>query len=329
MNIEKNHDNWLILFYSIPARPVSKRMKIWRRLVKSGALHFKGSVYLLPFNDDNFEFCQWLIAEINDMGGEAAFVVAANIETITNDEIKRLFNLQRDKDYRIIAKRLEEMEIRIQSIKNGTESYDMKKLFNHWVKLIHEFEEIRKADFFNSEAGGFLSAKIESTSAEIKGLKVPLAKKQKPLEISTRNIEAYQRKTWITRKKPFVDRMASAWLIKKFIDKDAVFDFIDEKEIASVDANIITFDIHGGTFTHLGDLCTFEVLLKSFGLKNRALQKIAEIVHELDIKDKKFRVPETKLIEDILIGIRKTAQNDAEALQKGIDVFEMLYAGNI
>lgn len=326
MNIEKKQ-NWLILFYSIPARPVNNRMKIWRRLLKSGALHFKGSVYLLPFSDENFEFCQWLIAEINGMGGESAFVVANSIETMTDDEIKKLFNQLRDKDYKIIQNRLEEIELRIQPIKNSTDNINFKRLYAQWLNLVREFKEIVKIDFFSSELGNVLARRIESTDIEIQRLRGHKAFKEKPLEIPTKNIRDYKGKTWVTRKNPFVDRMASAWLIKKFIDRDAVFDFIDEKELDKIDSNVITFDLQGGTFTHCGNLCTFEVLLKTFGLKDRDLHKIAEIVHELDLKDKKYRVPEAQLIEDILIGIRKTTQNDADALKMGMELFEMLFEG--
>jgi hypothetical protein len=143
--------------------------------------------------------------------------------------------------------------------------------------------------------------------------------------VAPARIEDYQHKTWVTRKRPFVDRFASAWLIKKFIDKNASFDFIDEKDLDNKNKNVIPFDIRGGRFTHAGNLCTFEVLMKSFGLKDRTMRKIAEIVHELDLKDDKFRAPEAKGIEDILSGIRKTAKDDHESLEKGISIFEMLY----
>ena len=138
-------------------------------------------------------------------------------------------------------------------------------------------------------------------------------------------IEEYQDKTWATRKRPFVDRFASAWLIKKFIDENASFVFIDENNLDKMDKDVIPFDIRGGRFTHAGDLCTFEVLMKSFSLKDKTLRKIAEIVHELDVKDDKFRNPEAKGIEDILSGIRKTAKDDNESMGKGIAIFEMLH----
>jgi len=145
------------------------------------------------------------------------------------------------------------------------------------------------------------------------------------IKYNLKEIDDYQDKTWATRKKPFVDRFASAWLIKKFIDKNASFTFIDEKDLENMSKDVIPFDIRGGRFTHEGDLCTFEVLTKSFNLKDKTLRKIAEIVHELDMKDEKFRTPEAKGIEDILSGIRKTVKDDHEALRKGMTIFELLY----
>ncbi|HSB51600.1 MAG TPA: chromate resistance protein ChrB domain-containing protein, partial [Dissulfurispiraceae bacterium] len=117
-----------------------------------------------------------------------------------------------------------------------------------------------------------------------------------------------------------------AWLIKKFVDVKAVFEFADEKDISKLGKGRVAFDVRGGGFTHTGDLCTFEVLLKAFGLKDKALRKIAEIVHQLDLKDDRYLAPEAKGVEEILLGLRKTAENDVDALAKGISVFEMLYA---
>jgi len=138
----------------------------------------------------------------------------------------------------------------------------------------------------------------------------------------------YQGKRWVTRKRPFIDRIASAWLIKGFIDKKAVFGFIDESEIEGLDKDTIAFDMVGGEFTHVGDMSTFEVLLKSFGLKGKALGVVAEIVHQLDLQDEKYRNPAAEGLREILDGIRKTVKDDHEALEKGMSIFEMLYAAN-
>jgi len=159
--------------------------------------------------------------------------------------------------------------------------------------------------------------------SQIRALSGVEERKESP--ILTRDITKYQGKVWVTRKKPFVDRMASAWLIRKFIDSKAVFGFINEKEIDTLDKKSSAFDIRGGEFTHSGDRCTFEVLIKAFGLKDKILRKMAEVVHDLDMRDDKYKAAEARGLEDILSGIRKSAKDDAEALEKGMAVFEMLY----
>ncbi len=324
-----NPDDWLVFFYGVPSKPVSKRMKIWRRLIKAGSLHFKGSVYILPFSDDNLEFFQWLISEINSMGGEGAFVRAGNIETVRNSEIVQLFNQQKDNEYKLMEKGLDEIERRLQSIKKGTKGLDEKRLLVQMNKIIREFEDAGRTDFFNAGYGGILAGRIEAAHTEIRKIKGFEGKKEKSAEVVIRKIDEYRGRTWVTRKRPFVDRIASAWLIKRFIDKEALFEFVDERDIGGLDDSLITFDVQGGIFTHIGNLCTYEVILRSFGLKNKALQKIGEIVHELDIKDGRYRASEAQGIEDILIGIRKTAENDLQVLEKGMAVFDMLYASKI
>lgn len=328
MNMRYNNMNeigWLIFFYSVPSRPVSSRMKVWRRLSKAGAIPFKGAVYILPFNEEHYEFLQWLTSDVESMNGEAAFIKAGTIETIKNSAIVDLFNQQRENAYRIIEKKTEEIERRLNSVKKGAEAKDNKKLLAQFIKHQKEFEEIRKVDFFVSKSGNALKKRLANLQAEINKISGLRVRAQISI-ITPRHIENYKGKTWITRKRPFVDRMASAWLIKRFIDKKAIFRFIDEKEIENLGKNSITFDIKDGEFTHRGDMCTFQVLVKAFNLKNKALKKIAEIVHEIDMKDGKYENIEARGIEDVLTGIRKTIKDDAAALEKGMAVFEMLYA---
>ncbi|MFZ3064335.1 MAG: chromate resistance protein ChrB domain-containing protein [Nitrospirota bacterium] len=319
------YNGWLIFFYSVPSRPVSSRMKVWRRLSKAGAIQFKGAVYILPFNDEHYELLQWLTSEVASMKGEAAFIKADMIEAIKNSAIVDLFNQQRESVYRIIEKKIEDIERKLNSVKKGADVKDNKKLSGQFIKHQKEFEEIRKVDFFVSKSGNALKKRLANLQAEVNklsGLKV----KAQIAVITPKRIENYKGKTWRTRKRPFVDRMASAWLIKRFIDKKAIFRFIDEKEIENIDKKSITFDIKDGEFTHRGDMCTFEVIVKSFNLKDKALKKIAEIVHEIDMKDDKYENMEARGIEDILTGIRKAIKNDAAVLEKGMAVFEMLYA---
>ncbi|MBI3353358.1 MAG: chromate resistance protein [Nitrospirae bacterium] len=318
---------WLLFFYSVPARPVSSRVKIWRRLAKAGAIQLKGAVYVLPYSERHYEFLQWLISEITAMKGDGAFVKARGLEGIKDSEIIELFNRQRERDYKGIEKRLVEIERQFNNIKKGGTAKKGKRLTELLSRIIKEFDGLRKIDFFSARAGRTLEAKIRGMKAEAKNLTGYTGKRAvSAVALVLRQAKDYQGRTWATRKRPYVDRMASAWLIKRFIDRDASFKFIDEEEIGHLNRDAAAFDIRGGEFTHQGDLCTFEALLKAFCIKDKGLKKIAEIVHELDMKDSKYTSNEAMGIEGIIIGITKTAKDDANALEKGMAIFEMLYA---
>lgn len=321
--------SWLLIFYSVPSKPVSNRMKIWRRLSKVGAIPLKGAVYILPYNEEHYELCQWLMSEVSAMGGEGDFVITDNFEMLKNTEIIALFNTHRKADYINMGKRLNEFEIKVNSIKKGSKAKNIKTFKDRLNRHVKDFDDIKKIDFFSSKMGRRVESKLQSLRTEFKKITWTDMKKgeiEQKIAIPHRSRENYQGKIWVTRKKPFVDRMASAWLIKKFIDREAVFQFINERERENVDKDSVTVDIRGGEITHIGDLCTFEVIVKSFGIKDKVIKKIAELVHELDMRDDKYSPPEAKGIEEILLGIRKTIPNDMDALEKGISVFEMLYA---
>lgn len=317
----------LLFFYSVPSKPVSSRMKVWRRLAKAGAIQFKGAVYILPYSEEHYEFFQWLVSEVTSMKGDAAFVRVENIETMKESEIIGLFNQQREKDYSVVIKKVEEIERKVNSFRKGSPQNN-KKLTDQMLRLDKEFQGIRAVDFFSSKTGEAIKRHIKTLQSEIRGMTEPGIKEQK-ITLVSKQIEDYQSMNWVTRKKPFIDRMASAWLIKKFIDKKAVFNFMNERDMENLAEGTAAFDVRGGEFTHFGDMCTFETLVKSFGIKDKAVKKIAEIVHELDVKDEKFKTDEARGIEGLLSGIRKTAKSDAEALEKGMEVFEMLYASKI
>lgn len=323
---ERKGSGWLIFFYTVPSRPVSNRMKVWRKLNKAGAVQLKGAVYILPFTEEHYEFLQWLVAEIAGMKGEAAVVSTEKIDTMKDTEIIALFNKQRAHDYQSTGKALDDLERRLSSIQKGAKAQNVKGISEQLDKILKTFEDVKQRDFFSSTEGQALDGRIGQVRDFLKTYSGAAAIKERPAAITTRKPEVYQGKTWITRKRPFIDRMASAWLIMNFIDKSAVFDFMNEEDVNAAGKDSVVFDMRGGEFTHIGDLCTFEVLIRSFSLKEVALKRIAEIVHDLDMKDEKYTAPEAKGIEDILSGIRKTARDDHEMLEKGISVFEMLYA---
>ena len=299
-------------------------MKVWRRLSKAGAVQIKGAAYILPMNEDHYEFFQWLVSEVSSMGGEAAFTRVEGLDSMKDQEIRDIFTARKDEDYQPIGKALEDLEAKAESIKKGSGSQGLKALSAQVAKLSKRHEEALKTDFFSSKSGAALRSRLNAIKSIAKGLS-STAPESRPAVVLLRKFADFQGRIWVSRRRPFVDRMASAWLIRRFIDRKAVFSFRDEKDMAAAEKDQITFDVSGGIFTHVGDLCTLEVLVKAFGLKDKAVRKIAEIVHELDVKDDKYRNAESAGLEEILSGLRKAVKDDNDLLEKGISVFEMLY----
>lgn len=319
---------WLLFFYSLPSKPVSNRMKIWRKLSQIGAVPFKGSVYVLPDNEEHHEYFQWLVSEVVTRGGEGAFVRVERIESMEEKELKALFDQNRNKEYHPVETGVDALERRLGNYKKGGTTEPKKSLIEDFNRLLKEFERVRKVDFFSSIKGAALEIRLKAidnaiTSLSAKGIESPEKLMNK------KNRKDYQRKTWATRKRPYVDRIASAWLIMRFIDPKALFKFIKEDEATNPEEGLVTFDMKNGEFTHQGDLCTFEVMIRVFGLKDKALKKMAQIVHQIDLKDEKYPAPEARGIEELLNGIRKTVKEDPKILEKGMALFEMLYASKI
>jgi hypothetical protein len=320
-----NAGGWLVLFYAVPSRPVGARMRLWRRLQRAGALPLKSAVYVLPRTEEHYELCQWLVSEVKAMGGDGAFIAAERIETMGNEEIIAQFRREREAAYREVEKRLDAIERRLASARKGGQAE--RKLAEELARVQREYAEQQRADFFSSALGRELGARLRRAEAEAKRLFTERkAAPARAAAIPLRDRRSYQGRVWVTRRHPFVDRMASAWLIRKFIDPAAKFDFRDEDAVASLSGGVVSFDARGADFTHSGNLCTFEVLLRAFGIRDRAAAKIARLVHELDLKDGKYHGPEAQGVEEILLGIRKSARDDAEALARAIEVFEMLHA---
>lgn len=321
-----SQQEWLLTFYSVPANPVSGRMRIWRKLAKAGAVQLKGAVYILPATEEHQELFQWLISEVKSLGGDGSFVKAARIETLSDAEVRRLFNDQRDAEYRELGKVLDSLERKVQSGRKGAVTGVRASVYGPLLAVRKTYDEVRGRDFFDAPLGREMAKRLQALDAALKGLGEPGTAKPAPL--SRKDPKKYRKRTWVTRKRPFVDRMASAWLIRRFVDPEAAFGFIEEQDLASLASGEISFDMQGGEFTHHGDLCTFEVLVRSFGIKDRAARKIAEIVHDLDLKDDRYGAPEARGLEGILAGIRTIANNDELMLEQGIAVFEALYTSS-
>jgi len=316
---------WLLFFYTVPAKPGNLRMRVWRRLIKMGAASLKGSVYILPYSEDHLEALHWLTGEVASLGGEAAFARVGTIETMGDEEIQALFNAQRENEFIPIEAALDALEVQLSSFEQQEDPKGLERIKVAFQKLLKDYRAIQGIDFFHSPKGSGLQERLEHFEERFTKL-TGQPQVKRPKLAGPKRKEDYQDRVWMTRRNPFVDRMASAWLIRRFIDPKARFEFLEKDQMLAEVPNAASFDLPGGDFSHQQDRCTFEVLLETFSLRGKALRKMAEVVHELDLKDGKFPNPLTGGVESILLGIRKTAAGDHEALEEGIKIFERLYA---
>jgi hypothetical protein len=312
---ESNNGRWLLLIHQIPPKPNYLRVKIWRRLQRLGAVAIKSSVYALPKNDQSQEDFQWVLREIIEGGGDGTLCEARLIDGVTDDDVEALFQSARAADYaqiseaaRLITKTL--------PVKLKPETHRL-ELEHEIVKLRRRFDDVVAIDFFGAsgrEAASGLLSEIESRTR---------GNKARPSQTRI-DRQKLRGKIWVTRKGIHIDRMASAWLIRRFIDEQAKFKFVPAKGYKPL-RDEIRFDMFEAEFTHEGDSCTLEVLIKRTGIEDPAVIPIAEIVHDIDLKDSKFKRLESLGIERLIAGIAMSHKDDEARLARGVAVFDDLY----
>jgi hypothetical protein len=304
VSLKKRTQSWLLLLYSLPATHKAERVAIWRKLAKAGAVQFTTSTYLLPDNLPQYELFQWLAKQVRDYGGESTLIRAKEIEGLPNQKLIGLFNATREKEYVAVIQSLRKIAGR----KNRDGSFG-----GQLEKLKKEFRRIREIDFFDSAR----AQEAKSLLQRIQGSSRAKAMSQGKLQA-----KHYQNKTWVTRPRPEIDRVASAWLIRHFIDRKAKFVFA--KSAASA-GKALPFDFPEGEFSHHGEDCTFEILLRRFHIADKALRKIGEMVHDADLEDQKFQRTECIGIDRVLKGWAKQGMADAQLLEQGARCFDGLY----
>jgi hypothetical protein len=303
--------SWLFLLFHLTAKQSSDRVRFWRRLKKFGTLQLKSSTYVLPDEPLHYERFQWLAKEIVDIGGEATLVRVKDIEGMPYSAVVSLFNDARSRDYDELV---EPLNLLIKDSKTRNKSPE--SFANQLQKLKGRFEEIRDVDYFQSSRGEDLRRLFQK--AESLGLPVKRVEPKEHLRI-----EDYRSKLWITRPRPEIDRVGSAWLIRKFIDPDAKFVFANNP---SETPEAIPYDMFEVEFSHHGDCCTFETFIERFGIRDRAVRRLAEVIHDADLEDDKFHRLEGFGVEQIFKGFAKQGLSDHEILSKGFECFEALYA---
>jgi hypothetical protein len=289
--------SWLLLLFRLPATHQAERVAIWRKLKRSGAIQIQTSTYVLPDAPARHEYFQWLTKEIRDAGGDATLVRAREIEGLSDEKLVNLFNSARAKDYASLAKQLQRLLTRGKKV-------------DEVERIRKQFRDIRERDFFDSP---------RAQDAEMLLHKIEKATKA-PARVNAKN---YRNKIWLTRPRPEIDRVGSAWLIRKFIDPKAKFIF---NSTVSAHPKAISFDMLDAEFSHQGEDCTFETLTRRFAIRDKVVREIGEMIHDADLDDTRFQRVEAIGIDRVLKGWAKQGLTDEQILRHGFECFDALYA---
>ncbi len=317
---------WLLLLYQLPTQPSNLRVKVWRRLQKLGAVNMKSAAYLLPYNESTEEDFRWLSQEIVDGGGEATLFVAYGLSVEEQEDIVHLFQETRAKDYEAFIEECQQKIEQLESVIQQSHVQTWQKYEADWQRLQSRLAKIQAIDFFGAPKKENALATLEifsDTLQKTKGISVaPSQQEPEALKLSE-----YQDKIWVTRAGMHIDRLASAWLIRRFLDANARFEFVPSGQTFSSLEDKIPFDMYGVSFGHHGEDCTFETLLKRFGLADDpALNTLAQIVHDIDLKDSKFGRSEAAGVDLVVQSFRQQWKEDAVLLEKGLALFDALYS---
>lgn len=297
---------WLLLLYSLPAHRNTERVAVWRRFKKTGALQLTTSTYLLPDRPAHYEHFQWLTKLIRDSGGNATLVRVREIEGLPNEKLVERFNKAREKEYAALNKTL-------RALTGRSRKLSAQDFANELARLTRQFHELREIDFFNSPRAQDIEMLLRKMAGTHRA-KGALA------QVDSKN---YRGKKWLTRPRPEIDRVGSAWLIRNFIDPKAKFIFAS---VPSAKPGVISFDMLDADFSHHGDDCTFETLVKRFDIRDKTVRKIGEMIHDADLDDAKFQRNECVGIDRVLKGWAKQGMSDEEILTRGFQNFDGLYA---
>ena len=300
---------WVLLIHQIPPKPDYFRVKVGRRLQRLGAVAIKNSVYVLPRTDETVEDFQWQSREIVAGGGEASVCEANFVDGLTDTQIEGLFRTARDADYSEIV--ADAQRLRKATNGRGQIAADLSRLKRRLVDVV-------AIDFFGAP-------RRRTAHDEVGRLEARLRPPYAPVPAPARAAPAPRGARWVTREGVYIDRIASAWLIGRFIDPKARFKFVAAEGYRPRPGEL-RFDMFEAEYTHEGDTCTFETLVARFGLGDRALRIIAEIVHDIDCKEAKFGRPEAPGVERLIAGIAQQHARDTARLVHGAALFDALYA---
>jgi hypothetical protein len=313
--------NWLVLVFQFPKGAGSERVKIWRRLQSIGAVAIKNSMYVLPRSEQAQEDFEWLVAELTASGAETALLESLFISGLDDPQLREMFNTARNRDYAELKQHIDTVNTDLApGTTAGTEALQSAR--QALVRSRKRLADIEAIDFFGAP-------ELEGAQASLWALDERLAAHAAPgaggdKSMTDLSATELRNRVWVTRRNVRVDRIASAWLIRRWIDPDARFRFVDGRD-HEPGANEVRFDMFEAEFTHQGDRCTLEVLARHVAAEDDALRCVGEIVHDIDLKDHKFGRPETEGVASLLSGLVASLEDDERRIERGSALFEDLY----
>lgn len=299
---------WLVLAFTFRGQGASTaRVAAWRRLKRFGAVSPRHGLWVLPSRAECLEAAQWLSQEVEHSGGETLVMTVSEFEGLDDADLVALFREAAATHYGPLLERIAEAGQRAARAEPDTHG-----LATTIARLEEELADMRRIDYFDAPEG-------QESTAALRALRERLNPTDEQPSIPQRDADEYRGRTWVTRPRPYVDRLACAWLIRRFVDPRGKIRYRDRAR-----ANEVAFDMPGGEFEHVGPLCTFEVMLQAFGLDSPGLGAVADIVHEIDLRDGQAPRPETAGVEAILSGWLEAEMDDPALEAAGIALFDGL-----
>jgi hypothetical protein len=302
VQVHETNPRWFMLTFTLPAKRASQRVEVWRKLQRYGAIPLGNSGYLLPNNPCNRERFEWLAQMIRKHAGEASVVRVQSIDNLSTPQLVGRFAEARARDYEELIREVEKFSTVARH----------RRPAGRISRLRERFREIVEIDFFGTP----LQKRAEELLARADASPAVAEKSAKT------NPKDYVERVWVTRPRPGIDRSASAWLIRHFIDNRARFTFAQEGDVP---ADAVPFDMFQGGFGHRGEDCTFETLRKEFRVRDARVAAIGEMVHDADLNDGKFGRKEAFGVGEVLNGWARKGTPDKELLERGMEMIEGLY----
>jgi hypothetical protein len=312
---------WLLLIQQLPTHPSSARIRLWRRLQQIGSVALKNSVYVLPHTARAREDFEWLAGEIRAARGQASVLAVEALTEAQDQEICEAFRSASRAGYDALRTKANAVLRRATARSSGQARAGLEREVR---ACREELARIVSLDFCGAPSRTAAEEIVNALNTKIARLTAVESPSGARVRLPALKRELYQGRTWVTRTRPGVDRMSSAWLIRTFVDSRARFAFTGDASRTA--KSHVPFDMFGVELGHQGNRCTFETLCERFGIADEAVRRIGEIVHDVDLQDNRFAPAEAPVVANLIEGLRASYTDDGELLEHGIGLFAALHA---